>query len=190
MSVRARPRTELEGPLVFELQYREKPKAPLITYHLEIDEEPRGPVVSSEWLRWRRGEHGRPWRFLDFKRGEGAVTSGEDPYETAERIEERIDSPELLAVNPLGQLAKHPRVGALRRFITSWFLTYLSADSARSTPEACAQERLSQTGDNLPNVIQHLKEQPPERLDVTSHSPRDMGRCRLRSASGQRALLG
>ncbi|XXY18794.1 AAA family ATPase [Sorangium sp. So ce216] len=90
-----------EGPIVFELQYREKPKAPLITYHLEIDEEPRGPVVSSEWLRWRRGEHGRPWRFLDFKRGEGVVASGEDPDETAERIEERLDSPELLAVNTL-----------------------------------------------------------------------------------------
>ncbi|XXT98807.1 AAA family ATPase [Sorangium sp. So ce834] len=155
-----------EGPIVLELQYREKPGTPLITYHLEIDEEPRGPVIGSEWLRWRRGERGRPWRFLDFKRGEGQVVSGEDPDETAERIEERLDSPELLAVNTLGQLAKHPRVGALRRFITSWYMTYLSADSARSTPEAGPQERLSQTGDNLPNVIQYLKEQHEERLDT------------------------
>ncbi|WP_437690032.1 AAA family ATPase [Sorangium sp. So ce176] len=155
-----------EGPIILELQYRERPGTPLITYHLEIDEEPRGPVVASEWLRWRRGERGRPWRFLDFKRGEGVVVSGEAPDETAERIEERLDSPELLAVNTLGQLAKHPRVGALRRFITSWYMTYLSADSARSTPEAGPQERLSQTGDNLPNVIQYLKEQHEERLDT------------------------
>ncbi len=31
-------------------------------------------------------------------------------------------------------------------------------------PEAGPQERLSETGDNLPNVIQYLKEQYPERL--------------------------
>ncbi|HZH97511.1 MAG TPA: AAA family ATPase, partial [Fimbriimonadaceae bacterium] len=70
-----------------------------------------------------------------------------------------------LAVNTLGQLAKHPRVGALRRFITSWYLSYLSADSTRTTPDTGPQERLSQTGDNLPNVIQYLKEQHEERLD-------------------------
>lgn len=39
-----------------------------------------------------------------------------------------------------------------------------SADNTRTTPEAGPQERLSQTGDNLPNVIQYLKEQHPDRL--------------------------
>jgi predicted ATPase len=154
-----------EGPIVIELQYREKPGERLITYHLEIEEEKRGPVVANEWLRWKRGPTGQPFKFLDFVHGAGNVVSGEEPDETAERIAERLDSPELLAVNTLGQLAKHPRVGALRRFITSWYLSYLSADSARTTPEAGPQERLSQTGDNLPNVIQYLKEQHEPRLD-------------------------
>ena len=36
---------------------------------------------------------------------------------------------------------------------------------ARTTPETGPQERLSQTGDNLPNVIQYLKEQHEPRLD-------------------------
>ena len=71
----------------------------------------------------------------------------------------------MLAVNTLGQFAKHPRVSALRRFITGWYLSYLTADSTRGVPEAGPQERLSATGDNLPNVIQYLKEQHPERLD-------------------------
>lgn len=155
----------VEGPIVIELQYRERPGDRLITYHLEIDEQKRGPVVSSEWLRWTRRAPAYPFKFLDFTYGEGAVVSGDEPDETAERIHERLDSPELLAVNTLGQLAKHPRVGALRRFITSWYLSYLSADSARTTPEAGPQERLSQTGDNLPNVIQYLKEQHEPRLD-------------------------
>jgi predicted ATPase len=70
----------------------------------------------------------------------------------------------MLAVNTLGQFAKHPRVSALRRFITGWYLSYLSADNTRSTPESGPQERLSVTGDNLPNVIQYLKEQHTERL--------------------------
>ncbi|WP_294031403.1 AAA family ATPase, partial [Thiolapillus sp.] len=43
-----------EGPIVIELQYREKPRTPLITYHLEIDETTRGPVVQHEFLRWKR----------------------------------------------------------------------------------------------------------------------------------------
>ncbi len=154
-----------EGPIVIELQYREKPGDRLITYHLEIEEEKRGPVVASEWLRWTRRAPAYPFKFLDFVHGEGAVVSGDEPDETAERIDERLDSPDLLAANTLGQLAKHPRVGALRRFITSWYLSYLSADSARTTPEAGPQERLSQTGDNLPNVIQYLKEQHEPRLD-------------------------
>jgi len=36
---------------------------------------------------------------------------------------------------------------------------------ARGQPEAGPQERLSRTGDNLPNVIQYLKERHEDRLD-------------------------
>jgi len=157
-----------EGPITFELKYRERPgKPPIITYHLEIEEELQGPVVSREWLRWprKRGIAGRPFSFLDFSRGKGSVISGEAPEEDDERIAEALDSPEMLAVSTLGQFAKHPRVSALRRFIADWYLSYLSADNTRGIPEAGPQERLSATGDNLPNVIQYLKERHPDRLD-------------------------
>ena len=153
-----------DGPIVFELKYRETPKLPLITYHLAIGEGERGPFVAEEWLGWRRKSYGRPFRFLDFREGHGRVVSGEQPDEEDERIDEQLASAEVLAVNTLGQFAKHPRVSALRRFITGWYLSYLTADSTRGVPEAGPQERLSSTGDNLPNVIQYLKEQHPERL--------------------------
>lgn len=65
----------------------------------------------------------------------------------------------------MGQFAGHPRIAALREFITGWYVSYLSADSARGQPEAGPQERLSRSGDNLANVIQYLAEQHSERLD-------------------------
>jgi predicted ATPase len=154
-----------EGCIIIELKYRETSASPLITYHLAIDEENNRPFIAEEWLQWRRGQYGKPFRFLDFKKGEGQVISGESPDEEGERITEQLASSELLAVNTLGQFAKHPRVSALRRFITGWYLSYLTADHTRSLPEAGAQERLSPTGDNLPNVIQYLKEQHPQRLE-------------------------
>ncbi len=155
---------ESTGPIVIEVKYRERPRTPLITYHVAVDERPSGPVVAEEWLKWRRKDHGQPFFFLFFKDGAGEVISGEAPDEEDERIPESLTSPELFAVNTLGQFAKHPRVSALRSFIAGWYLSYLSADSTRTVPEAGPQERLSQTGENLPNVIQYLKEQHPDRL--------------------------
>ncbi len=154
-----------DGPIVFEIKYRESRNLPLVTYHLAIEEANKGPFVAEEWLRWRRGERGRPFTFLDFKNGAGQVVTGEMPDEKDERIYEQLDSPEILAVNTLGQFTKHPRVSALRRFITGWYLSYLTADSSRGIPEAGPQEQLSANGDNLPNVIQFLKEQHEDRLD-------------------------
>ena len=156
---------DTEGCIIIELKYKETSKSPLITYHLAIGEENNRPFIAEEWLQWRRGQYGKPFRFLDFKKGEGQVISGESPDEEGERITEQLASSELLAVNTLGQFTKHPRVSALRRFITGWYLSYLTADHTRSLPEAGAQERLSPTGDNLPNVIQYLKEQHPQRLE-------------------------
>ena len=154
-----------DGSIEFELKYRERPNLPLITYHLAIDEDAKGPYMAEEWLQWRRQQWGRPFRFLEFRRGAGRVVSGEMPDERDHRVEEALDSPDMLAVNTLGQFARHPRVSALRRFITGWYLSYLTADYTRSVPEAGAQEKLSATGANLPNVIQYLKEQHEERLE-------------------------
>lgn len=153
------------GPIVFDLQYREQPRSPLITYHLAIDEGNKGPEVVEEWLQWRRGRRGQPFRFLEFRRGIGRAVSGELPDAEDQRKDTELRSPDLIAVNTLGQLAEHPRVAALREFITDWYVSYLAIDQTRNQPEAGPQERLSKGGENLPNVIQYLKEQHPERLE-------------------------
>jgi len=154
-----------KGPIEIELKYRESKDSRLITYHISINEGRTGPYIAEEWLQWRRGSQGKPFRFLDFKNGEGQVVTGDQPDEEEKRIREILTSPDVLAVNTLGQLAKHPRISALRRFISGWYLSYLTADATRGVPEAGPQERLSETGDNLPNVIQYLKEQHERRLE-------------------------
>ena len=153
-----------QGPVTIEIKYRE-PGYPLITYHLAVDERDHAPVVVEEWLRWRRGRYGRPFPFLDYREGKGQAISGDLPDNQERRVDISLKSPDLLAVNALGQFAQHPRVVALRDFIIGWHISYLSANSARGQPEGGFQERLNKTGDNLANVIQYLVEQHPERLD-------------------------
>ncbi len=164
--------------IAIDLKYREKRGEPVITYHLAVGERPDGPYVAEESLQWRRGRrYGKPFKFLDFRDGSGRAWTGETPTEESEREDAVLDSPEMLAVNSLGQFQKHPRVSALRRFITGWYLSYLTADDARGQPEAGPAERLSQTGDNLPNVMQYLDERHPNVLahildELTSRVPR------------------
>ncbi|MDZ4255601.1 MAG: AAA family ATPase [Sulfuritalea sp.] len=153
-----------DGPVVIEIKYQE-PGFPLITYHLAVDERKGAPVVVEEWLQWKRGSHGRPFRFLDYKEGHGRAISGALPDEEDTRSEVPLKSPDLIAVNALGQFADHPRAAALREFITGWYVSYFSVDDTRGQPEAGPQERLSRTGDNLANVIQYLAEQHPQRLE-------------------------
>ncbi|HEX4999721.1 MAG TPA: AAA family ATPase [Terriglobia bacterium] len=152
------------GPIVIEIKYREQ-GFPLITYHLAVDEHRGSPIVVEEWLQWKRGSHGRPFRFLDYAEGRGKAASGEQPDEKDVRKDTPLKSPDLIAVNALGQFAEHPRVAALRDFITGWYVSYFSVDETRGQPEAGPQDRLSRTGDNVANVIQYLAEQHPQRLE-------------------------
>ncbi|MDE0366935.1 MAG: AAA family ATPase [Gammaproteobacteria bacterium] len=154
-----------EGSILIEIAYREQPRDPLITYHLEVEERNGRPIVAGEWLRWKRGRYGAPFRFLDYAYGSGRVISGELPDAQDERIEVPLSSADTLAVNALGQLAENPRVVALRNFIMGWHVSYLSSEDARGQPEAGPQERLSKTGDNLANVIQYLSEEHPRFLE-------------------------
>ena len=154
-----------EDAVTIEIKYRETPRTPLITYHLAVDEPAGSPVVVSESLSWKRGSFGRPFRFLEYQHGQGRAASGEAPDVEDHRLEIPLKSPDLLAVNALGQFQEHPRVAALREFIMGWHVSYLSAESVRGQPEAGPAERLTRTGDNLANVVQYLAERHPERLE-------------------------
>jgi predicted ATPase len=150
------------GPVAVQISYREKPDSRLLIYRLEIDEERGRPVVAYERLRWTKSATlGWPLHLLDFRRGSGWVAG-----DSEEQLSVELDSPDQLAVNALGQFKSHPRVAALRRFISGWYLSYLSVAEERKSPVAGPQERLSQSGDNIGNVLQHLKENHPQRLEL------------------------
>lgn len=158
------------GPITIEVAYREggtiDGKRPgLVRYHLEIDERGGRPVVAVEWMRWRRSYPGYPFKFLDYRLGEGEVISGNSPEHTDKRIATPLAGPDVLAVSTLGQLADNPRVKSLRDFIVGWHLSYLSTTETRVVPEAGPQEHLSRNGNNLANVIQYLSEQHPATLN-------------------------
>ena len=154
-----------DGPIAFELKYREEPGTPIITYHLSINENAEGPFVETEWLQWRRGSRGKHVRFLNFHHGKGSVIPGETPNKTDKPIDEHLDDPTTIAASMFGQSTYHPRVSAFRRFITDWHLSNLSTDATRQATNDGLQKRLSTTGANLPNVIQYLQERYPERLE-------------------------
>lgn len=100
-----------EGPIVFELKYREQEDMQPATYHLEIDEVEGSPVVREEWLKWRRvskNTQGAPYKILSFKNGSGYVLSGDKPVATDKKMRERLDEPDMLAVSTLGRLSKNP----------------------------------------------------------------------------------
>ncbi|MET8883064.1 AAA family ATPase [Streptomyces rubiginosohelvolus] len=159
-----------DGPIAIQISYRQEPKENLLTYRLEINEERGRPVVSREWLRWTAGRaQGRPRHILDFQHGSGYVVD----EVTGKKYPEALDGPDRLAVNALGQFKSHPRVAALRRFISGWYLSYLSVAEERNSPTAGPQERLSQSGDNISNVLQYLKENHPQRLESVIESLQD-----------------
>ncbi len=178
-----------EGPVRIELAYRERPQFPLITYRLEVDEREGRPIVVNEWLRWRRETHAQPLDFLSYAQGKGSLVSEELPDFTHPRAHIQLSSPDMLAVGAFGQLANNPRVVALRDFIRGWHLSSFSTAEARGQPEAGPQPRLSRTGHNLANVIQHLQEAEPERLRLLLSALRERV-PRLESAQARRAAAG
>ena len=156
---------DAEGPIAFEVKFREE-NGPLVTYYLEIADRQGQAVVGQEVLKYRRGQHGRPWHFLDFKNGEGTAVTNEVEYGTPDaemqREAQKLQSPEILAIKGLGQFERFRVVSSFRRLIERWHLSDFHIQSARPSQEAGYAEHLSPEGDNLPLVTQYLFNRHPK----------------------------
>ena len=165
------------GPVEIAITYRDFSLSDygrhgrLLAYRLAVDEVGTRPVILRETLKWKRSPgRGRTATILDFTLGGGRLA---DDLDSPER-DEALSDPDVLAVNTLGQLRSHPMIVSLRRFISDWYLSYLTADESRSVVRGGPQPRLSRSGDNLSNVLQYLSVREPERLDRVLDGLRSM----------------
>jgi predicted ATPase len=156
---------EQNDPIGFELKFRAK-GGPLATYTLEIGLDAGKPVVEREVLKYRRGQHGQPWKFLDFRRGQGEAIVNEEDYTKPDAVERReaqaLESPDILAIKGLGQFERFAIISSFRRLIEDWHVSDFHIGSARPSQEAGIAEHLSQRGENLTLVAQYMKEQHPK----------------------------
>lgn len=175
-----------EGPISFEVYYRQSRKARPITYELSIGlDGSRRPYVERERLRQRRTgrRRGRPFSFLILEDGKGSAWKGdalgiEEPAgegevaevsrarkeEHGEREDFELSDPRKLGIATLGALKQHPRIAAFREFMERWYLSYFAPDAARGLPMAGPQPHLDTRGDNLGNVVQFMEREHPLRL--------------------------
>ena len=162
-----------DGPIRFEIYYREGSGERPMTYELSIalDESGR-PFIESEVLKQRRkGQtHGRPYPFLRLSHGKGMVWAGEEAVEVEGGEEDRaqtlVELTDLrqLGIATLGTLKEHPRIKRFRDFLKGWYLSYFYPDAARSLPTAGPQKHLNSHGDNIGNVVQFMAREHKDRF--------------------------
>ncbi|MDM8516542.1 AAA family ATPase [Desulfobacterales bacterium HSG16] len=182
-----------DGPIKFEVYYKEHGNARPITYELAIGlDRSKRPYVQKERLRQRRKgqKYGRPFSFLILNDGKGVVWKGETEGRQIDEEEEQLDLFELinaiekgrdkeesretevveledrrkLGIATLGSLKQHPRISAFRKFIEGWYLSYFDPNAARSLPLAGPQKHLNIHGNNIGNVVQFMEREHPRRF--------------------------
>ena len=157
-----------EGPIGITVKFRES-SGRLATYQLEIANEQGRPVVEREILKFRRGQYGKPWHFVDFSRGRGTAIMNEAAYGQEGVLEERkdhiLDDPSVLAIKGLGQFKEFRVVAEFRSLIENWHISDFHISNARPSAEAGYAEHLSTRGDNVAQVAQFLYERHPDRFE-------------------------
>ena len=163
------------GPIELMIKFRES-GGRLVTYQLEIGTDKGRVVVEREVLRYRRGQRGQPWRFVDFSKGIGTAITNESAYgqEGAEekRDDYALDDPSILAIKGLGQFREFRVVSEFRSLIENWYISNFNIADARPSVDAGYAEHLSTRGDNVALVAQYLYENHPEKFQQVLNAMR------------------
>ena len=110
-----------------------------VTYLVEIGSTKGDVRVVREQLRYTRFGGGQPYNFLRFENGVGEAIRNEaeldrDP-QSAEREEQRLEAPDILAIKGLGQFQRFEAASALRNLVENWHVSDFHISAARSTPD-------------------------------------------------------
>ena len=156
-----------EGPIEITIRFRES-GGRLVTYQITVGSENGRVVVEREVLRYRRGQRGRPWRFVDFSKGSGQAITNESAYGDEDAVEQRmdyaLDDPSILAIKGLGQFREFRVVSEFRSLIENWHISDFHIADARPSNDAGYAEHLSPRGDNVALVAQYLYDNHPKRF--------------------------
>lgn len=158
-----------DGPIGISVKFRES-SGRLVTYELKVGNDGGKPVVEREVLKFRRGQTGKPWQFIDFSRGRGTAITNEAAYGQAgvseERKEHVLDDPSVLAIKGLGQFRDFRVVAEFRSIIENWHVSDFHIRDARPSVDAGFAEHLSTHGDNVAQVAQYLYEHHRVQFDL------------------------
>ena len=152
-------------------------KKRLVTYRLEIGLDRRKPVVRREILRYKRTSlAGAPFHFINFSRGKGDAVNNEEDFSKPDieltREEQAVD-PDVLAISSLGQLKRFKAAKAFRDLIENWYISDFHINEARGKKDQELGTHLSRSGDNLPAVALHMKEEHPEIFETVLQKVRN-----------------
>jgi predicted ATPase len=149
----------------FEIKFRNEQvgneHSPLITYSISIGFKNGKAFIIREILKYRRGQRtGKPWHFLDFKNGEGYAIENEEEYGQEgvkeKRINQKVTSPDILAIKGLGQFEQFKAVSAFRSLLEKWYVSNFKIEYGRNISDTGISNHLSVNGDNLAQVTKYM----------------------------------
>lgn len=167
-----------DGPIEFVIKFRnddiQGKRQPIVTYELSIDikEGTTIPYVSKETLKYRRGNKGKPFKFLDFMNGEGTAITNESDFELQkqdfkeERDFQKLDSSDTLAIKGLGQFKKFQAISSFRRMLENWYVSNFQIISAQTVEDTGISEHLSSTGSNIAQYTRYIFENYPDSFQL------------------------
>jgi predicted ATPase len=166
---------DASGDIEFEIKFRndaiDGKKQPLITYEISIGLRANQPIVTREVLSYRRGQTGKPYKFLDFSEGIGFAIVNEDEFENAKqnflekREEQKLESPDILAIKGLGQFQKFKAISSFRKLLENWYVSNFQIQAAQSITDTGLSEHLSTNGNNLAQVTKYIYENYPSHFE-------------------------
>ena len=145
-------------------------KSPLITYELKIGNRNKSTYIDTEILKYRRGQRGKPWHFLEFHNGQGEAIKNEEDYGKKEAKEDRekqtLNSPDILAIKGLGQFQSFKAISSFRKLLEGWVVSNLQNDALRKIGDVGIDEHLSAKGENVAQVAQFIHDNYPDIFQI------------------------
>ena len=138
-----------------------------VTYSLEIAQSDNQPFIKREILRYKRGEYGSPFHFLDFENGSGHAINNEEDFKISDKDlkkeQQKLDANYILAIKGLGQFDRFKAASGFRKLIENWHISDFHIETARGNNTIIGEDQhVSESGDNIARVAKNYSENHPD----------------------------